>query len=163
MKDMRKVIIVLSAILLALVSCEKPEPVVDYSGEATLYRVGDASFVKAIDEPSWGKYSLICYFRSYSADLEVFILEISLHDAEALVEREAIVPEKVAFVNPYQLGSLGYTKSIEKGTVRYMGEQDGYGVVRFEDLTFKVTRTDGSGITDTYYIRGTAKFGYLTN
>ena len=160
---MKRVFIILSAILLALVSCEKPEPVIDYSGEATLYRVGDASFVKAIDQPTWGKYSLICYFCSYSADLEVFLLEISFHDADTLVKGEAIVPEKVVFANPYYLGSLGNTKSIEKGTVRYMGEQDGYYVVRFEDLTFKVTRTDGSGITDTYYIRGTAKFGYLTN
>ena len=160
---MKRVFIILSAILLAMVSCEKPESVIDYSGEATLYRVGDASFVKAIDQPTWGKYSLICYFCSYSADLEVFLLEISFHDADALVKGEAIVPEKVVFANPYYLGSLGNTKSIEKGTVRYMGEQDGYYVVRFEDLTFKVTRTDGSGITDTYYIRGTAKFGYLTN
>ena len=80
-----------------------------------------------------------------------------MQDAYALIKGEVIVPQKVAFVNPYQFGQLGNSKSIEKGTIRYMGEQNGYHLVRFEDLTFKVTRTDGSKITDTYYIRGTSR------
>ena len=157
MKAMNRFII-FSAILLGVISCQKPEPAIDYSGEATLYRVGDASFVKPIDQPSLGKYGLLCYFCAYATDPELFLLDIAWQDASALIKGEAIVPQTVAFVNPYQLGPLGNTKSIEKGTVRYMGEQNGYYVIRFEDLTFKVTRTDGSKITDTYYIRGTSRF-----
>ena len=38
-----------------------------------------------------------------------------------------------------------------------MGEKDGKALFRFEDLTFKVTRRDGSGRTDIYYARGTAE------
>ena len=73
---------------------------------------------------------------------------------------EAIVPAKIAFGNLAGYGSaqLGYTRSVEKGTARYMGVQNGSDVVQFEDLTFKVTRNDGSNITDTYYIRGTSRF-----
>ena len=147
-----------SAILLGVISCQKPEPAIDYSAVATLYRVGDNSFVKPIDQPSIAKYGILCFFCAYATDPEFFILDITLQDAYALIKGEVIVPQKVAFVNPYQFGQLGNTKSIEKGTIRYMGEQNGYHLVRFEDLTFKVTRTDGSKITDTYYIRGTSRF-----
>ena len=157
MKVMKRFFI-FSAILLGVISCQKPEPAIDYSGEATLYRVGDASFVKPIDQPSIAKYGILCFFCAYATDPELFIFDITLQDAYALIKGEVIVPQKVAFVNPYQFGQLGNTKSIEKGTIRYMGEQNGYHLVRFEDLTFKVTRTDGSKITDTYYIRGTSRF-----
>ena len=157
MKAMKRFFI-FSALVLGVISCQKPEQVIDYSGEATLYRVGDASFVKPIDQPSIAKYGILCFFCAYATDPEFFILDITLQDAYALIKGEVIVPQKVAFVNPYQFGQLGNTKSIEKGTIRYMGEQNGYHLVRFEDLTFKVTRTDGSKITDTYYIRGTSRF-----
>lgn len=156
MKAMKRFIIF--SALLGVISCQKPEPAIDYSGEATLYRVGDASFVKPIDQPAMGRNSFLCYFCSSPTDREVFILDVALNDDKALVKGEAFVPKTVLFVNPYDFGQLGNTKSIEKGTIRYMGEQNGYHLVRFEDLTFKVTRTDGSKITDTYYIRGTSRF-----
>ena len=149
---------IFSAFVLGVISCQKPEQAIDYSGEATLYRVGDASFVKPIDQPSLGKYGLLCYFCSSPTDREVFILDVALNGDKALVKGEAFVPKTVLFVNPYDFGPLGNTKSIEKGTLRYMGEENGYDVIRFEDVTFKVTRTDGSNITDTYYIRGTSRF-----
>ena len=58
MKAMKRFII-FSAILLGVISCQKPEPAIDYSGEATLYRVGDASFVKPIDQPAMGRNSFL--------------------------------------------------------------------------------------------------------
>ena len=157
MKAMKRFII-FSALVLGVISCQKPEQAIDYSGEATLYRVGDASFVKPIDQPAMGRNSFLCYFCSSPTDREVFILDVALNGDKALVKGEAFVPKTVLFVNPYDFGPLGNTKSIEKGTLRYMGEENGYDVIRFEDVTFKVTRTDGSNITDTYYIRGTSRF-----
>jgi hypothetical protein len=157
MKAMKRFII-FSALVLGVISCQKPEQVIDYSGEVTVYRVCDASCVKPIDQPAMGRNSFLCYFCSSPTDREVFILDVALNGDKALVKGEAFVPKTVLFVNPYDFGPLGNTKSIGKGTLRYMGEENGYDVIRFEDVTFKVTRTDGSNITDTYYIRGTSRF-----
>ena len=152
---------IFSALVLGVISCQKPEPAIDYSGEATLYRVGD-SFVRPFDRSlsSLGNRYIDCYFYEGGADPEAFKLTIYLQEGGTLVKGEAIVPAKIAFGNLAGYGSaqLGYTRSVEKGTARYMGVQNGSDVVQFEDLTFKVTRNDGSNITDTYYIRGTSRF-----
>ena len=63
-------------------------------------------------------------------------------------------PDAVGLYHPFDY-SLGYSKEIEKGTIRYMGLKDGFPVIQWEDVTFIVPRNDGSGITDEYYIRGT--------
>ena len=166
-KAMKRFFSFLSVILLVMVSCKKLDQEVindysseDYTREATLYRVGDDSFVKPIDEPSLEKYSLICYFSNSDVDPEVFLLDMALYDADAFVKGEAIVPKRVIFGNPHGYTDLGLTRTIEKGTIRFLGEKDRSYLIRFEDLTFKVTRNDGSQITDTYYIRGTSAFDY---
>ena len=70
-----------SAILLGVLSCQKPEPAIDYSAVATLYRVGDNSFVKPIDQPAMGRNSFLCYFCSSPTDREVFILDVALNQS----------------------------------------------------------------------------------
>ena len=166
-KAMKRFFSILSVILLVMVSCKKldQEVIIDYSSKeyaskATLYRVGDDSFGKPIDQPTLEKYSLICYFNNSEVDPEVFLLDMALYDADAFVKGEAIVPKRVFFGNPHGYADLGLTRTIEKGTMRFLGEKDRSYLIRFEDVTFKVTRNDGSKITDTYYIRGTAAFDY---
>ena len=160
---MKRLFCVISLALMTLVSCQPEEPV-DYSGPVKLYREGDSSYVMPFDQPLFsrpadgtGPCFLIGFFFDIDKISESFNLEVSWPYSGPLHAGETIKPETVTFVNPYQYGDLGYTQSIERGILRYMGEKDGKALFRFEDLTFKVTRRDGSGRTDIYYARGTAE------
>ncbi len=160
---MKRWFCIISLALMAIVSCQKQE--VDYSGPVKLYREGDSSYVMPFDQPSitsrsaqrTGEYILLGYFQDVDRINEAFIFEVSWPYSGPLHEGEIITPKTVGFSNPVGVGDLGYTRSIERGILRYMGEKDGKALFRFEDLTFKVTRRDGSGRTDIYYARGTAE------
>lgn len=157
---MKRIIILITGImtLLSLCSCEKEGP--DYSGTATLYREGDNSYHKEIEEPAFHlagltkqKYSFNSLFDRFSRE-GAFILNLVFPLTPSPQIGSEMIPETVSFLSPYQYSD---PKSIESGVIRYMGEEDGLTLLQFEDLTFKVTKKDGSGITDVYYLRGTAK------
>lgn len=154
---MKRLFCIISLALMAIVSCQKQE--VDYSGPVKLYREGDSSFVMPLDQSAFSGTAaqLLCYFFDADRVADTFILEARWPYSGPLKKGDVITPETVSFGNPSDLGTLGYTRSIERGILRYMGEKDGKALFRFEDLTFKVTRRDGSGRTDIYYARGTAE------
>lgn len=161
---MRKIVSICCAVLLAVVSCGKPDQSIDYSGEATLYRVGDDTYVKPINNAALArsvgnkpKWSFTGHFYKGESDPETFILELTWPYTKPMEKGEIIIPETALFANPYFLGTLGNSQSVEQGAIRYMGESNGNTLIQFEDLVFKTTRSDESGITDKYYIRGTAK------
>lgn len=140
--------------LALLASCTKEEPKIDYSAEVKLYRVGDDSFIKEMDQSSINLAPFRFFGTFDNGSREVFIL--TMEGPSITAPGTIIAPREVLFVNPYYLAPLGNTKTIESGHIEYVGPTENNGVIlRFVDLTFKCKRTDDSGIVDTYLIRGT--------
>ena len=158
---MRRILIAFFVTLVALSSCRKQEPELDiYDGPVTLYRVGDsfeATSVKMYLLPGLGNdpvWDLTVYFDDGVTENEFYRFS-ALSNTGPSKKGDVYNPSDVCLFK--HLRNLGYSK-IESGKIIYMGEEDGKAIVRFEDPTFTITRSDGMG--GTFFIRGTAVSEY---